>query len=77
MRREYFICHSCGKRVECSGEERPCEVLNGWFMVSRWQGPKVVEHYNFCSSTCLKTWTDAQVPQVPDVFLKAFDKEKD
>jgi len=77
MRREYFICHSCGKRVECSGEERPCEVLNGWFMVSRWKGPKVVEHYNFCSSICLKTWTDAQVPQVPDVFLKAFDKGKD
>jgi hypothetical protein len=63
--------------VECSGEERPCEVLNGWFMVSRWKGPKVVEHYNFCSSTCLKTWIDAQVPQVPDVFLKAFEEGKD
>jgi hypothetical protein len=77
MRREYFICHSCGERVECSGEERPCEVLNGWLMVSRWKGPKVVEHYNFCSSTCLKTWADAQVPQVPDVFLRAFEKGKD
>jgi hypothetical protein len=26
---------------------------------------------------CLKTWSDAQVPQIPDVFLKAFEKGKD
>lgn len=77
MRREYFICHSCGERVECSGEQRPCEVLSGWFMVSRWKGPKAVEHYNFCSSTCLKKWIDSQVPQIPDVFRRAFDKGKD
>jgi hypothetical protein len=63
--------------VECSGEERPCEVLNGWLMVSRWKGPGTVEHYHFCSLICLKTWTDAQVPQVPDVFLKAFEKGED
>ncbi len=77
MPREYFVCHSCGERVECSGEQRPCEVLNGWLMLSLWKGPKVVEHYNFCSLTCLKTWADSQVPQVPDVFLKAFEKGKD
>lgn len=77
MRRECFICYSCGARVECSGEDRPCEVLNGWLMVSRWKGPQAVEHYNFCSLICLKTWLDAQIPQVPDVFLKAFEKGRD
>jgi hypothetical protein len=73
----YFICHACGKTIEYKEEERPCHVLNGWLMVSRWKGPKAVEHYNFCSSVCLKKWTDTQVPQVPDVFLKAFEEGKD
>jgi hypothetical protein len=77
MPREYFICHSCGERVECSGKKRPCEALNGWLMVSQWKGPEAVEHYNFCSLICLKTWIDAQVPQVPDAFLRAFEKGKD
>jgi hypothetical protein len=77
MRGESFICHSCGERVECSKEERPCEVLNGWLMVSLWKGPAAVEHYNFCSLTCLKIWLDARVPQIPDVFLRAFEKGKD
>ncbi len=77
MPRGCFICHSCGKTVEHTKEERPCEVLNGWLMVSQWKGPETVEHYNFCSLICLKTWADTQVPQVPDVFLKAFKKGKD
>jgi hypothetical protein len=77
MTQGYFICHSCGKTVEHTEAERPCEVLNGWLMVSRWKGPKVVEHYNFCSLTCLKKWADAQAPQIPDVYLKAFEEGKD
>ncbi|MFO7997051.1 MAG: hypothetical protein R6U93_07975 [Dehalococcoidia bacterium] len=74
MSQGYFVCHSCGKQVRHDTEERPCEVLDGWLMVSQWQGPGAVEHYTFCCLTCLKTWTDTQAPQVPDVFLKAFDK---
>jgi len=77
MRKKYFICHSCGEKVECTEEERPCEVLAGWLMISHWKGPEAVEHYNFCSLICLKTWLDAQIPQVPDVFLKAFEKGKE
>jgi hypothetical protein len=74
MAREYFVCHSCGERVECSGEERPCDVLQGWLIVCRWKGPGAVDHYDFCSMSCLKAWTDSQVPEVPNVFLKAFEK---
>ena len=77
MPRGHFICHSCGKTVEHTEEERPCEVLNGWLMVSQWKGLETVEHFNFCSLICLKTWADTQVPQVPNVFLRAFKKEKD
>lgn len=77
MPRGYFICHSCGERVECTENERPCEVLSGWLMVSLWKEPETVEHYNFCSATCLKAWADTQVPRVPDVFLKAFEKGED
>ena len=77
MAREYFICHSCGERVECGVRQKPCEALEGWLMVSLWKGPEAVEHYNFCSLNCLKTWVDTQLPQVPDVFLKAFEKGRE
>jgi hypothetical protein len=77
MPREYFVCHSCGERVECSAKGRPCEVLNGWLMVSLWKGSETVEHRNFCSMICLKTWVDSQVPRVPDAFLRAFDKGRE
>jgi len=72
-----FTCHSCGKRVEHSLEERPCEVLGGWLTVSHWKGLGAVEHYNFCSFTCLERWAEAQVPKIPEAFLKAFGEGKD
>ena len=77
MPKGYFICHSCGKRVELGPKERPCEVLSGWLVVSHWKGLGVVEHYNFCSFTCLKRWVDVQVPKIPEAFLKAFEEGKD
>ncbi len=77
MAREHFVCHSCGERVECAAKQRPCEVLDGWLMVSLWKGPEAVEHYNFCSLNCLRTWVDAQLPQVPDAFLRAFEKGRE
>ena len=73
MSRGCFICHCCGARVTCGTDELPCELLTGWLMVSRWGGPGAIEHYSFCCFTCLKAWMDSQVPDVPDVFLKAFD----
>jgi len=72
-----FICHSCGERVEFSPEKRPCEALIGWLTVSHWKGLGAVEQYNFCSFTCLKRWADAQVPKIPEVFLKAFERKRD
>jgi hypothetical protein len=77
MAREYFVCHSCGERVECSGEEQPCDVLTGWLIVCQWKGLGAVDHYDFCSLSCLKAWADSQVPEVPNVFLKAFKKGSD
>jgi hypothetical protein len=77
MAREHFVCHSCGERVECAAKQRPCEVLDGWLMVSLWKGPEAVEHYNFCSLSCLRTWVDTQIPQVPEAFLRAFEKGRE
>jgi len=77
MPQGYFVCHHCGERVEHTPEERPCEVLAGWLMVSQWKGVGTVEHFNFCSFTCLKRWADAQVPQVPEVFIRAFEEGND
>ncbi len=74
MSQEHFICRSCGKEVKHSAEERPCERLAGWLMVTQWGGRGVVDHCFFCCSDCLRTWADARGPGVPDVFLRAFDK---
>jgi len=73
----YFICHSCDKKVEYIQGEPPCKVLSGWFLLSQWKGQGTVEHYPFCSLTCLNRWVATQVPQVPEVFLKAFEEGED
>ena len=77
MPKQYFNCNSCGSRVEYVAEGHPCEVLTGWLTVAQWKGFGIVDHYNFCSFTCLKRWVDTHIPQVPEVFLKAFEDEKD
>ncbi|MBL7124985.1 MAG: hypothetical protein ISS51_02690 [Dehalococcoidales bacterium] len=69
-------CHFCGKGVEYSSEEPPCEVLKGWLTVSHWKGVGAVSHYNFCSLSCLESWVDTQVPRVPDVFLESFGEDR-
>jgi len=71
-----FSCHSCGKGLESSPEEPPCEVLRGWLTVSYWKGLGAVSHYNFCSISCLKSWVDTRIPKVPEVFLKSFAEDK-
>ena len=72
----HFSCHSCGKGVECPSGGPPCEALQGWLTVSYWKGLGSVEHYNFCSFSCLKSWVDAQVPTIPEVFLESFGEDK-
>jgi hypothetical protein len=71
-----FSCHSCGKIADCSPGLAPCEALQGWLTVSSWEGPGVVENYNFCSFSCLEAWASAQVPKVPGVFLDSFGEGK-
>ena len=69
-----FICSSCGRKVESSSKEPPCEVLSGWLTLAHWEGLGSVEHYNFCSFTCLKRWVETQAPEVPKVFLDSFEE---
>jgi len=69
-------CHFCGKEMEYSSEEPPCEALRGWLTVSCWKGLGDVERYNFCSFSCLKSWADTQVPRVPQVFLESFKDDE-
>lgn len=74
-----FSCHSCGAVTECAPGEVPCEALQGWLTVSQWVGPGVVEHYHFCSFSCLEAWAQTQVPEVPEVpevFLDSFKEDK-
>ena len=75
MPERYSDCFFCGKKVASSSEEPPCEVLKGWLTVSQWKGLGAVEHYNFCSFTCLKKWAEAQTPEIPEVFLESFREE--
>jgi len=82
-KRAYAICASCGRKVEyteCSERRAPpddarCKVLHGWLSVSHWKGMGSVDHYDFCSLSCLQKWVEAQVPRVPKTFLKAFQDE--
>lgn len=77
MVKRYSICYSCGKRVEYPWGEPPCKALSGWLRVSYWKGLESVDHYDFCSFSCLQRWVDTQVPKIPDVFLESFGEEKD
>ncbi len=82
-KRVYAICESCGRKVEyadCSERRAPpedarCKVLQGWLSVSYWKGMGSVDHYDFCSFTCLQKWVKGQVPRVPKTFLEAFQDE--
>ena len=77
MQKGCSICHSCGKKVEFTSDEPPCKALSGWLIVSHSRGPESVSHYSFCSFTCLQRWVDAQVPKIPEVFLKSLGEGKD
>jgi len=68
-------CSGCGEKVELSSEQPPCQVLDGWFMLSQWKGLGSVEHHHFCSLTCLEKWAEAQTPKIPRVFLESFTDE--
>jgi len=58
MPKGHFICSSRGREAESSSEESacevPCEALSGQLIVSHWKGLGPVEHYNYCSLTCLE-----------------------
>lgn len=58
-------------------DEPPCNVLGGWLLVSQWKAVESIDHYGFCSISCLHKWTDTQVPRIPDVFLKSLDDENE
>ena len=77
MLKRCSICHSCGKKVEFALEELPCKVLSGWLTVRRWKGPQSVDHYSFCSFSCLQRWVDTQVPRIPAVFLRSLGEENE
>ncbi len=72
----HLSCHSCGKEVESSPDEPLCQALQDWFVVSHWKGPGAVSRYHFCSHDCLKSWIDAQRPEIPAVFLKYFKEDE-
>jgi hypothetical protein len=76
MQKRHFVCDFCGKVVEYIAGERPCDVLEGWFIVSQWRGLGLVDRYSFCSLSCIKSWVDARVPEIPEPFRKAFEEEE-
>jgi len=76
VEKKRISCYYCGKKVELSPGEAPCEVLKGWLTLSCWKGAGAVDHYNLCSFKCLKSWIDAQAPEIPEIFLESFKEDK-
>jgi predicted amidophosphoribosyltransferase len=82
-KRGLAVCYSCGKEIEythCSSrgappEDAQCKVLSGWLTVSEWKSMGSVDHYDFCSFSCLQKWVDSRTPRVPETFLKAFGED--
>ena len=82
-KRNCAVCQWCGNKAaytDCSKgctppDDARCEVLKDWLSVSRWKGAGNVDYYDFCSLFCLQRWVDAQVPKIPQAFLKEFEEE--
>ncbi len=72
---ESCICYSCGRKVEFSKGELPCDVLGGWLIVSCLRDLESIDRYSFCSFSCLQKWVASQVPTVPEVFLESLGEE--
>ncbi len=77
MRGWHVICYCCDRKVEHHDSEPPCEVLRGWLTVSYWKGRESVDHYSFCSLSCLQEWVDSHVPKIPEIFLRSFGEGED
>ena len=77
MERKAIVCHSCGTELEQTPGGAPCEQLTGWVTISIWKGKGSVDHYNFCCFDCLQMWVEDTSPQIPNVFLNAFNEETD
>lgn len=81
--KQYAICQWCGKTLiysRCSPmctvpEDALCIVLQGWLSVCHCTGVEAFDHYDFCSFTCIKKWSESRAPEVPETFLKAFMEE--
>ncbi len=69
------ICSSCGAEEALKRGELPCDILHGWFMLSRLNGPESIDRYSFCSLDCLHKWLNEQLPVVPDVFIESMTEE--
>ena len=73
-------CHSCGKSMDyvpcfekrTLPKDARCNVLSGWLTVSQWKGVGYIDQYDYCSIDCLLTWVKAQLTQIPETFLDAF-----
>lgn len=75
MRAGVIMCYSCGRQVEHTSGQPPCEELTGWITISHWKGKEAVDHYNFCSPLCLKQWIVGQATPIPEAFLKSFSED--
>ncbi|MDD4874209.1 MAG: hypothetical protein PHE15_04470 [Dehalococcoidales bacterium] len=75
MVNQYCICYSCGMERVFSPNELACDILDGWFIVSRFTGKSSVAKYNFCSYYCLQEWIISQSSCVPEIFIKSINEE--
>lgn len=72
---QYCLCFSCGREKEFSPNELASDVLEGWFLVSAFNGNGSIVRYNFCSYECLQEWVVSQASLAPEVFMNSLNEE--
>ncbi|HAS04607.1 MAG TPA: hypothetical protein DCR71_02435 [Dehalococcoidia bacterium] len=72
---QYCLCFSCGREKEFSPNEPASDVLEGWLIVSAFNGNGSIVRYNFCSYECLQEWVVSQSSMSPEIFMNSINEE--
>ncbi|MFA5629395.1 MAG: hypothetical protein WC958_04000 [Dehalococcoidales bacterium] len=72
---QYCLCFSCGQEKRFSPNEAVSDVLEGWLILSAFNGNGSVVRYNFCSYECLRDWVLSQSSPAAVMFMNSLNND--